>query len=73
MGSNSYFSRIIADDFLPSHSVNTHLNAPDHQTAKTSAFIEVLTLTDKQLIKSIWLVWLIITLLIPVEAIIFDF
>ena len=35
--------------------VNTHLNAPDQQTGKPSIFIEVLTLTDDQLIKCIWL------------------
>jgi len=33
--------------------VNTHLNAPDQQTAKTSAFIVVISLADGQLIKYI--------------------
>jgi len=31
---------------LPWHCVKTHLNAPDQQTAKTSAFIEVITRFD---------------------------
>lgn len=30
------------------HRVNAHLNGPDHQTAKTSTFIEVLTLAGNQ-------------------------
>lgn len=33
------------------HCVNTQLNAPDQQTAQTSAFIEMLTFADDQLIK----------------------
>jgi len=45
MGSNR-FSQIISDVFPPWHCVNTHLNAPDQQTVKTSAVIEVLTLAD---------------------------
>jgi len=48
------FSEIIADVLPPWHCVNTHLNAPDQQTAKTSAFMEALTPADDQLIKSIW-------------------
>ncbi len=52
-GSNNCFSKIIADVLTPWHCVNTHLKAPDQQTAKTSAFIEVLTLADDQLIKGI--------------------
>ena len=51
MGSNSCFSKIIADVFPPWHLVNIQLNAPDQQTANTSAFIEVITLTDDELIK----------------------
>ena len=51
MGSKSCFSKNIADVFPPWHRVNTHLNAPDQQTDKT---IEVLTLTDDQLMKYIW-------------------
>ena len=35
--------------------VNTHLNAPDQLTAQTSAFIEVLTLVDDQIINCTWL------------------
>ncbi len=38
--------KIIADVFSLWHIFNTHLKAPDQQTAKTSAFIEVLTLSD---------------------------
>jgi len=53
IGSNSCFSKIIADVFHPWNSVSTHLNAPDEQTAKTFAFIEVLALVDDQLTKSI--------------------
>jgi len=49
------FSKIIAYVFPFWHCMDTHLNVPDEQTAKTSAFIEVLTLTDDQLIKYIWL------------------
>ena len=41
MGSNSCFSKIIADVFPPWHRVNTHLNAAEQQADKTSAFIEV--------------------------------
>ena len=55
MGSNNCFSKIIADVFPPWHRVNTHLNAAEQQTDKTSAFIEVLALTDDQLIESIGL------------------
>ena len=39
MSGNSCFSKIIA----PFLSVNTHTNAPDQQSDKTSGFIEVLT------------------------------
>ena len=49
MGSNSCFSKIIADVFPPWHRVNTHLDAAEQQTDRTSAFIELLTLTDDQL------------------------
>lgn len=48
MNSNKCFSKIIADIFLPWHHVKIHLNAPDKQTAKTYAFIEMLTLADDQ-------------------------
>lgn len=51
IGSNN-FSKIIADDFPSWHYV-THLNSADQQTAKTSSFIEVLTLANIQLIKYI--------------------
>ena len=51
MGSNSCFSEIIADVFPPC--VNTHLDAAEQQTDRTSAFIELLTLTDDQLIMCI--------------------
>jgi len=37
---------IIADVFPPWHCVNTHVNGSDQHTAKTSAFIKVLTLED---------------------------
>jgi len=53
MGSNNCSSKIIADVFPPWHCVSTHLNALDQQTAKTSAFIQLVTLADDQLIKGI--------------------
>ena len=55
MGSNNSFSTIIAEVFPPWHCVNTHLNAPDRQTAKTSSFIEMGTFASDQLLKGIWL------------------
>ena len=70
MGSNSCFSEIIADVFPPWHRVNTHLDAAEQQTDRTSAFIEELTLTDDQLVRAlISSTWLLLTLLIPVEAV----
>ena len=36
MGSNSCFSKIIADVFPPWHRVNTHLDAAEQQTDRTS-------------------------------------
>ena len=53
MGSNSCFSEIIADVFPPWHRVNTHLDAAEQQTGRTSAFIEEFTLTDDQLIRAL--------------------
>lgn len=48
-----------------SQCVNTHLNAPVQQTANTSIFREVLTLSHDPLIKCTWLqLWL----LIPMKA-----
>ena len=55
LGSNNCFSMIIADVFPPWHCVNTYLNAPDQQIAKTLAFLKVVTLADDQLLKGIWL------------------
>ena len=70
MGSNSCFSEIIADVFPPWHRVNTHLDAAEQQTDRNSAFIELLTLTDDQLIRAlISSSWLLLTLLVPVEAV----
>ena len=46
MGSNNCFSTIIANIFPSWHCVYIHLNAPDQQTAKTLAFIEMDTLAD---------------------------
>ena len=46
MGRNSCFSNITADVISTLHLVNGLLNAPDQQTAKSSAFIEVLTPAD---------------------------
>lgn len=43
VGSNKCFFKIITDVFPCD---NTHLNAPVQQTAKSSAFIEVITLAD---------------------------
>ena len=53
MGSNSCFSKIVADVFPPWHRVNTHLDAVEQQTDRTPAFIELLTLTDDQLIRAL--------------------
>ena len=67
MGSNSCFSKIIADVFPPWHRVNKHLDAAEQQTDKTSAFIELLTLTDDQLIRALisstWLLHTFFTLI----------
>ena len=48
LGSNSCFPMIIVHVFPPWHCVNTHPNAPDKQTVKTSAYIEVLTVAVYQ-------------------------
>ncbi len=48
MAATLCYSKIIADVLPPWHCANTHLKASDQQTAKTSAFIEVLTLADDQ-------------------------
>jgi len=53
MGSNSCFSEIIADVFPPWHRVNTHLDAAEQQTDRTSALMKVLTLTDDQWIRAL--------------------
>jgi len=55
------FSKIIADVFPPWHCVITQLNAPDQQTDKTSAFIEMLTLAHDQLFNLISCTWLILS------------
>lgn len=52
MCSNKCFSKAIFDVFPPWHCVNTHLNLPDKQTARTAAFIEVCTSADCQFMKS---------------------
>lgn len=61
---------IIADAFPPWHCVSKHLNAPDLHTAKSSAFIEVLTLmiinNQVHLISS---TWMLLPLKIPMEAV----
>ena len=64
MGSNNCLSKIIADVFPPLHCVNTHLNASDQQTEKTSAVIEVLTLDDDQLVHLISSTRVLLTFLI---------
>lgn len=51
--SNNCFFKIIADISPPWHCVTTHLNAAHLPTAKTSAFIEVLTLAEDQLLQCI--------------------
>ena len=53
MGSNKCFSEINVDVFPTWHRVNTHLDAAEQQTDRTSAFIELLTLTDDQLISAL--------------------
>lgn len=47
---NNCFSNVIINVFLLDI-VLTHLNAPDLQTGKISAFTGVVTLADNQLIK----------------------
>lgn len=47
LGSYNSFAGV----FPPLHFVITRLHAPDLQAVKTSAFIEVITLTEDQLIK----------------------
>lgn len=54
MSTKSYLSKITAV-FPHQYCLNTRLNAPDLQTVKTSAFIEVLPLADDQIIKYILL------------------
>ena len=54
MGSNDCLSKINADVVPSWHCVNAHLDAPEQQTDKTSAFIEVLPLVDNNLIKCPW-------------------
>ena len=50
--------------------MDKHLFAPDQLIAKTSAFGEVLTPPDDQLISAmISHTWLLLTLLIPVKAV----
>jgi len=72
MGSNNC-SKIIADVFPPWHCVNTHPNAPDQQTNKSSAFIYRddhtywWSANQGHLNNSAWL--LLITLLIPQVAV----
>lgn len=62
MGSSSCSSNSSADVFPPWRHVNTHLNVAEQKTAKSSAFIEVLTLKDDQLIKcKIGSNWLLLT------------
>lgn len=59
--SNNCFPKITAD-VLPSwHHVNTHLNTPDQQTAKTFTFIEVLTLANDHLFNVISSTWVLRT------------
>ena len=64
------FSKIIADVLASWYCVNTHLNDTEQLTDKTSAFIEVLTLTDHRLISAlISSTWLLLTLLIIVQTV----
>ncbi len=60
MFNDTFFILGWSNPLTPWHCVNTHLNASDQQTAKTSAFIEVLTLANDQLIKDIWLAGVLI-------------
>lgn len=55
------------------HLVNTHLSALDLQTAKTSTFQEVVTLTGDQLNKGICSTCLFFTLFIPMGTVNVDF
>lgn len=51
MGNNSCFSKVLADIFPSWYCVKTHLNTAVLQSPKTSAFPEVLTLADHQLMR----------------------
>jgi len=53
LGSNCCFAGIIPGVVPHWYFVSTDLNAPEKQSAKTAAFLEVLTLADDQLIKLI--------------------
>ena len=69
MGTNSCFPEITADVFPPWRCVNTHLNVLDQQTDKAPALIEVLTLTDDQLISAlISSPWMLLIVFISVDA-----
>jgi len=68
MGSGCCFTQIIADVFTPRLLVNRHLNAALNCQSLYS-FIQVLTPADDQLIRCIWL---LLTLLILLEALIAD-
>ena len=46
LSSNNGFSEVMADALSYRPDVDTHLNAPEDQTAKCSAFIEIVTLLD---------------------------
>ena len=52
MGS-SCFSKITAEVIPHWNYVNTHLNASDQQNDKISTFMKVVTIANKQLLKSI--------------------
>lgn len=48
MSSNNYFSEVMADVLSFWHGVDTHLRALEHQTTKTSAIIEAITLLNDE-------------------------
>lgn len=55
MSCNKCFLKIIDHVFFRQFCPNTHLIAVNWETDKTCSFKVVLTLTDAQLIKGIWL------------------
>jgi len=65
MGSNNCFSKIIVDVFPPWHCVNTHLKAPEQQTAN-SAHTCWWSINQMHSINKSWMQ---LTFLIPIKVV----